>query len=82
MHKIECHVATLTRRTDHANEHHCLAAKALESSNKEKIDLRQLMGAQGKLRQRLLEKRRSKTSLTTSSSMTLLPITGLLGMPN
>lgn len=31
----------LTRQLDHANEHHCLAVKALDASNNEKMELRQ-----------------------------------------
>ncbi|XP_022898759.1 uncharacterized protein LOC111412186 isoform X2 [Olea europaea var. sylvestris] len=41
LYKVECQVAAVTRRLDHANEHHKLATEALEASNKEKAELRQ-----------------------------------------
>ena len=43
---MECQVAAMSRRVDHANEHHRLATEALEASNKEKAELRQRTEAQ------------------------------------
>jgi hypothetical protein len=44
--EVECQVAVVTRRLDHANEHHKLATDALEASNREKAELKQQAEAQ------------------------------------
>ncbi|XP_022861284.1 uncharacterized protein LOC111381701 [Olea europaea var. sylvestris] len=46
LYEVECHVAAMTRRGDHANEHHRLATEALKASNIEKAELRQKAEAQ------------------------------------
>ncbi|XP_022883708.1 optineurin-like [Olea europaea var. sylvestris] len=46
LYETESQVDALKRRLDHASEHHRLATKALEASNKEKAELRQRAEAQ------------------------------------
>lgn len=46
LYEVECQVAAVTRRLDHANEHYKLATDALEASNREKVELRQQTEAQ------------------------------------
>lgn len=46
LHEMECQLAALTKRLDHANEHHRLATEALEASNKETTEKRQWTEAQ------------------------------------
>ncbi|XP_022856309.1 protein piccolo-like [Olea europaea var. sylvestris] len=38
LYEVECQVAAVTQRLDHANEYHKLATEALEASNKEKAE--------------------------------------------
>ncbi|XP_022874088.1 uncharacterized abhydrolase domain-containing protein DDB_G0269086-like [Olea europaea var. sylvestris] len=46
LYEVECQGAVVTRRLDHANEHHKLATDALEASNREKAELKQQAEAQ------------------------------------
>ncbi|XP_022898752.1 uncharacterized protein LOC111412184 isoform X1 [Olea europaea var. sylvestris] len=59
LYKVECQVAAVTRRLDHANEHHKVDIEALEASNKEKAELRQKAEAQSEEIASLKEKLKS-----------------------
>lgn len=85
LHETECQVAALTSQLDYANEHHRLALEALDTSNKEKVKLRQWVEAHiKKVESPQLESQSCSTSSTMSEStscMTPLPITGPHEMP-
>ncbi|XP_022883631.1 uncharacterized protein LOC111400445 [Olea europaea var. sylvestris] len=67
LYEVERQVAAMTRRMDHANEHHQLVMEALEASNKEKAELRQRTEAQSEEIASLNEELKSAGEVTVQN---------------